>query len=230
MKTTLISLSLGLALALPLAAQQPAGERVAALKATMASSQVALKQYQWIQTTTVSLNGEEKSTKQERCFYGEDGGLTRVLLTPEAPESQPRGPLRRRIAERKREELTDYMKEAMALVHQYMPPNPALIQSARDLGRVTLQPIEPGKRARLTFTDYLKSGDSLSLEVDLTSNRPVSATVKSHLESDQDPVTLAVTFGTLAGGVVYPSQSVLECPKKNLKVTVVDSGYQKSAP
>ena len=44
------------ALALPGFAQQPTtAERVALLKATMAASQVVLRQYEWIETTVVSL-------------------------------------------------------------------------------------------------------------------------------------------------------------------------------
>ncbi len=212
-------------------AQQPGmAERVAALKANMASSEAALKQYQWIQDTTISVDGEEKSQKQERCYYGEDGALARVLLTPEAAPERQRGLLRRRIAEHRKEELTSYMKEAVGLMHQYIPPNPALIQSARDLGKVTLQPLEPGKKTRVTFSDYLKPGDSLAVDLDMTSNRPLAANVKSFLDSDKDPVTLAVTFGTLANGVSYPSQFVLESKSKKLKVTVTNTGYQRNNP
>ena len=57
------------AFALPAIAQQPTvAERAAMLKATMAASEAVLKQYEWIQTTVVSLKGDEKSRKQERCL------------------------------------------------------------------------------------------------------------------------------------------------------------------
>src|SRR5262245_47607837 len=117
-----------LSLALPVFAQQPsAAERAAMLKATLAASQVVLRQYEWIETTVVSLKDEEKSRKQERCFYGADGKVTKVLLTQPAPEAKKRG-LRGRIAEAKKEELTDYMKEAVALARQYVPPDHNRIQ------------------------------------------------------------------------------------------------------
>ena len=140
-------------------AQQPSvPERVAALKATMEASKIILKQYEWIETTVVSLKGEEKSRKQERCYYGADGGVTKVPvgIAPE-PEKKRRG-LRGRIAENKKEELTDYMKSAVALVKTYVPPNPAKIQAAKDAGKVTLEVLEPGKRVRLNFRDYEKAG------------------------------------------------------------------------
>ncbi|MBL9175798.1 MAG: hypothetical protein JNL10_19805, partial [Verrucomicrobiales bacterium] len=205
-------------------------ERLSALKSEITASQTALKQYQWIRTTVISVNGEEKSRKQERCYYGLDGKLTQVELTPEVPPQEPRGPLRRRIAERKREELTGFMKEAVALVHQYLPPSPALIQASKDAGKMTIQPLDAGQNARVTFADYRQKGDSLALVVDLANNHLTAAAVQSALDSGKSPVTLNATFGTLAGGITYPSISVLEAPSKNLKVTVENSGYQKAAP
>lgn len=214
---------------LPVFAQQPtAAERVAALKANLVQSQMVLRQYEWIETTVVSLKGEEKSQKQERCYYGADGKLQKVLLTQPAPESEKRG-LRGRIAERKKEELTDYMQEAVALVRRYVPPDPARIQAVKDAGKVALQLIEPGKRARLAFSDYLKASDSLSLDVDLTNNHPLAAIVNSYLDSDKEPVTLAITFGTLNDGTTYESGVILDAKGKQLKVTVQNSGYRKMA-
>jgi hypothetical protein len=209
------------------AQQQPTvAERVASLKATLAASQAVLHQYEWIETTVVSLKGEEKSRKQERCYYGADRKLQKVLLTQPAPESTKRG-LRGKIAEKKKEELTDYMKEAVSLVRRYVPSDPARIQAAKDAGKVTLQLTDPGKRARLTFSDYLKSGDSLALDVDLTNNHLLGATVNSYLDSQKEPVTLTATLGMLNDGTTYVAGAVLDAKGKNLKVTVENSGYRK---
>lgn len=217
-------------LGLPLAAQQPgAAEHVLALKATMASSQAALRKFEWIETTVVSVSGEEKSHLMDRCYYGADGKVQKVPLTSPSPEERRRG-LRGRIAEWRKEELTDYMKEALALVHQYQPPDPARIQAAKEAGHLSIQPLEPGQRVRLTFSDYLKTGDSLAVDLDLRNNRPLTAKVVSHLDSGKDPITLDVTFATLDDGTVYTSESVLEAKSKNLKVDVLNSGYRKTSP
>ncbi len=213
--------------ALPSFAQQPTvAERTMMLKATLAASQTVLRQSEWVETTVISLKGEEKSRKQEQCYYGADGTVQKVVLNQTAPAPKKRG-LRGRIAEHKKEELTDYMKEAVSLVRQYIPTDPNRIQMAKDAGRVSLQITQPGRRARLTFSDYLKSGDSLSLDVDLTNNRPLAANVKSYLDSAKEPVTLAVTFSTLNEGTTYASDMVLDAPGKKLKVNVQNSGYRK---
>jgi len=213
--------------ALTVFAQEPTvGERVIALKTNLQQSQNALRQYEWVETTVVSLKGEEKSRKQSACFYGADGKVTKVLLTQPAPEAKKRG-LRGKIAEEKKEELTDYMKEAVNLVHQYVPPDPARILAAKEAGKVSLQLIEPDRRARLTFADYLKNGDNLSLDVDPTTNRLLAVNVKSYLDSDKEPVTLAVTFGALNDGTTYASETVLDAKGKKLQVTIQNSGYRK---
>lgn len=215
------------ALTLPVAAQQPtAAERAASLKAILAASHAVLRQYQWVETTVIHLKGDEKFRQQEQCYYGADGKVQKVVLNQTAPAPKKRG-LRGRIAEHKKEELTDYMKEAVSLVRQYMPPDPARIQMAKDAGRVSLQIMQPGRRFRLTFSDYLKHGDSLSLEVDATNNRPLAASVKTHLDSQRDPVNLAVTFGALNDGTAYASDMELDVPGKKLKVNVRNSGYRK---
>ena len=215
------------ALALPGFAQQPtAAERAALLKATMAASQEVLKQYEWIETTVVSLKGEEKSRKQERCYYGADGGVQKVEVTSTPPPEKKRG-LRGKIAASKQEELTDYMKSAIALVKSYVPPSPAKIQAAKDAGKVSIDLLQPGKRARLNFRDYAKPGDNLGVEVDLVSNRPLGVKVSTYLEDAKDAVTLDVRMGLLNDGTTYPSDVALDAKAKKLTVTVKNSGYRK---
>lgn len=215
------------ALALPAFAQQPtAAERAAMLKATMAASQAVLKQYEWIETTVVSLKGEEKSRKQERCYHGADGGVQKVELNS-TPEPKSKRGLRGKIVEAKKEELTDYMKSAVALVKTYVPPSPASIQAAKDAGNVSIEVLDPGKRARLNFKNYEKPGDNLGVEVDLTSNRPLGLKVSTYLDDASDAVTLDVRMGQLGGGTVFPANVTLNAIAKKLTVAVENSGYRK---
>jgi hypothetical protein len=209
---------------LTLAQQPTVQERVLALKASIAASKAILKRYEWVETTVVSVKGEEKSRQMNSCYYGVDGKEQKIPLTAPPPEERRRG-IRGRIAERKKEELTDYMKEAIALVKQYVPPDAANIQAAKDAGNVSLSPLSD-QRVRLTFTDYIKSGDSLALVVDLANNRPLEAKVSTYLEKEKDAVTLDVTFSTLPDNATYPSTIALEAKAKDLTVSVQNSGYR----
>ncbi len=207
-------------------AQQPSGEdRVAALKASLASSATTLRQFEWIETTTVSLKGEQKAQTQERCYYGADGKLQKVPVAAPAPEKK-KGGLRGKIAENKKEELSDYMKEAVALVKSYLPPDPAKIDAVKSAGRLSVSP-QPGNKVRLTLATYLKPADSLTLEMNLADNTLATAGVASTMDSDKAPVSLVVNFAKLDNGAVYEAKTVLDAKGKELRVTIEKSGYRK---
>jgi len=211
----------------PAMAQLSVPERVAALKVTLAASQAALRQYEWIETTAVSLKGDEKSRKQERCYYGADGKVQKVVVAATPPPEKKRG-LRGKIIEKKKGELTDYMRDAVGLVKRYAPPNPAMLQAAKDAGKVSIELLEPGKRARLIFRDFEKPGDRLDVEMDLGNNRPLGLTVATYLENPKDAVILDVRMGQLNDGTTYTANTTLVAKAKKIRVEVENSGYRKA--
>jgi hypothetical protein len=202
-------------------------ERVANLKATFAASQAALRQYEWIETTVVSLNGEQKSSKQQRCYYGADGALQKVLIDASPPPATKPG-LRGRIIANKKAELTEYMQNAVSLVKSYVPPDPAKLQATKDAGKVSIQVLDPGKRAQLNFHDYQKPGDNLAITIDIANNIISGIGVSSYLDGATDVVTMSATMGQLNDGTIYTSNITLDAFAKNLKVTVQNSGYRKT--
>jgi hypothetical protein len=209
------------------APQSSLPERVAALKTTLAASQANLRHYEWIETTIVSLNGEEKSRKQQRCYYGADGVLQKVVVDASPPPATKPG-LRGRIIANKKAELTDYMQSAVSLVKSYVPPDPAKIQAVKDAGKVGIDVLEPGKRALINFRDYQKTGDNLGVEIDLANNRIARVTVSTYLDSTADVVTLNAGMGQLDDGTAYASNITLNAQAKNLTVTVQNTGYQRT--
>jgi hypothetical protein len=229
MKSRSILIGVGvlcLAFGKPVMAQDdPLQAHVAALKANLAQSQQNLRAYEWIETTVISLDGEEKSRQQNRCYYAADGVLQKVPVTAPPPEQGGRG-LRGRIAENKKEELTEYMQQAVGLVGQYVPPDPARIQATKDAGKVSMQMTDPGKVMRLVFADYIKPGDSLALDLDLQANRLLGVEV-STFDSENEPVALHVSFAALPDGTSYAAETSLDAPAEDLNVTITNSGYRK---
>jgi hypothetical protein len=57
-----------------------------------------------------------------------------------------------------------------------------VLQAAKDAGKVSIELLEPGKRARLNFRDYEKPGDNLGAEVDLVNNRLLGVKVAIRLD------------------------------------------------
>lgn len=200
-------------------------QRISDLKANMEASKVILRGYQWVETTTVSVNGEEKSSKQQLCYYGNDGTIQRTDLSNQQ-FNQNNGILFHRFRERKKEELTDYMKQAVALVKSYVPPSSARIQAVKDNGNASLTPLEGGKIVRLTFTGYQLPGDTYSIDINLTTNRPIHARVSTYLGDPSQPVTLNITMGQLDAGATFARDITLNAPAKNLTVTIHNGGYR----
>jgi len=210
------------------AEQQTPQERVFQIKSTLAASKQALTQYQWIETQTLSLNGEQKNQTVNRCYYGPDGTVQKMQISTTPPAPKKPG-LRGKIQEEEQAKLKAYLQEAVALVHSYAPPDPAKLQAAVGSGNLAVAP-QPNQSVRLTFSNYEKSGDSLAIDVDLTDNRLQDANIASYMDSPDDAVTLAVTWGILPNGISYVSNVALSAPAKNLTVTVQNSDYMQLAP
>ncbi|MGO8970758.1 MAG: hypothetical protein ACLQDQ_14460 [Myxococcaceae bacterium] len=202
------------------------GERVAAIKKSLAMSQQNLRSYQWVQTTVVSLKGEEKSRKQESCYYGADGALTKVLIATTPPPA-PKPGLRGKIAENKKAELSDTMKQAVALVQSYVPPDPLLIQKSKDAGKSSLEILQPGKVVRLLFRDYRLPGDFLGITLDMTTNQLLGLNVGTYLGQPSNPVTMDARLAALADGTIYTAGIQLAVKSADISVAITNSGYVK---
>jgi hypothetical protein len=215
-------------------AQPPAAtaqDRIAALKQSLGSSMAALREYEWIETTVVSMKGEEKSRKQNRCYYGADGKVEKVPVesAAQAPAKEKRG-VRGKVVANKKEEIGDSVKEAMALVKSYVPPDPARIEAAKEAGKVAVNPPNAQGKAQVVIKDYLKAGDSLTVDLDAAKNTLAGLTVASFTDKEKDVVGLKVSMGALTDGTTYPANIVLDVKSQNMAIAITNSGYKKTAP
>lgn len=214
----------------PQAAQPPPTpqQRVAMLKQWLQASQAQLRAYEWVETTVISVKGEEKSRKQNTCYYGVDGKLQKVPAAEPAADSGGGGRLKQRIVAKKKEEMTEYMQEAAALIHSYVPPDPNRIQQSVDAGKMTMAPLDGGRRIQLVFKDYLKAGDSLSVDIENPTNRLMGMGIASYLaDSTSDAVQLNVAMGVLPDGTIYTASTTLVAAAKDLTVVTENAGYRR---
>jgi hypothetical protein len=225
--------AISLLAATAIVAQQPAApaggtDHVAAIKQSLGKSAAALKQYQWVETTVVSIKGEEKSKTQNNCFYGADGKVqkTPVAAAPAEDSKKKRG-LRGKIVENKKEEISESMKEAVALVKQYVPPDPAHIQAAKDTGRLSVTPPDAKGMVAVVIKDYLKVGDSLTITVNAATDTISGLTVATFTDSAKDAVGLKVSWGSFPDGTVYAAAIHLDVASQNLAVAIENTGYKK---
>lgn len=227
-----------LAFTAALAAQAPA-DRAAAIKEALAKNAAALRQYSWVETTTISLKGEVKKQEQKQCYYGADGKVQKTPIPgqaaapkKEAPPARGRrggGAVKEKIVENKVDDMKEYMEKAAALVGEYVPPDPQKIQAAQGAGTLKVEPA--GGVTTLSITSYFKPNDSLAIGFDPAAMAMKSYNVKSYVEKPKDDdLTLAVTFAALTDGTSYPAQIQLDVAAKKIQVKVANSGYKKTTP
>lgn len=210
-------------------------QRAAMLKQWLQASQAQMRSYEWIETTVVSVDGEQKSRTQKRCYFGADGVLEKVVQNQSEPESSGPpgvmlpGRLLKHAAAHRKEEMTEYMQSAQALVHSYVPPQSTDIQAAIGAGKMSMQIIEPNRRVQLNFADFKKPGDQLGVQVEIPTNRLLGLSVNSYLDSPSDAVVLNVSMAVLPDGTIYASHTELDAVAKKVTVTVDNSGYRHLA-
>jgi len=212
-------------------AQQPAAspelaQRLAAIKQSAAANKAALAQYTWTETIQVAVNGEVKTTKVMGCRYGPDGKPQCVPTGPQQPQEQQRGGIRGRIAEKKKEEFTEYMQQVKGLIGLYVPPDAGRMEAARAAGNLSLSRAGAGEAA-LVFRNYAQPGDAMTLDFSMMAKKLAALNVNTYLGDASSPVTLAVRFAPLPDGTNYPAQETVNAAAKGIVLTVTNSNYTK---
>src|SRR4029078_3895183 len=67
-------------------------DQVSAVKQSLQQGLAKARQYEWIETTVISIKGEEKARPQKRCYYGADGKVQKFSVDqPAKPAAQSTG-------------------------------------------------------------------------------------------------------------------------------------------
>jgi len=199
-------------------------QKLAAVKQAAAMNKQELRQYQWTETTQITLKGDPKPPTQNLCQYGPDGQVQKSPIGP--PPEQPSGRrMKQRIIEKKKEEMQEYMGEVKGLLGMYVPPDPQKMVQAYQAGKASLNPA--GGAVNLVFTDYAQPGDRMTLTFDPNARKVTALNVNTYMGEAKDAVTLQVQMASLPDGTNYVQQSVLDASAKHLQATTTNSNYQK---
>jgi len=101
-KRVIMLAALFLATTLPAIAQNgELQQKLAAVKQAAAENKQQLHQYQWIETTQLTLKGDAKPSSQKLCQYGPDGQIQKTPIGP-PPEQPSGGRMKQRVIARKK--------------------------------------------------------------------------------------------------------------------------------
>ncbi|MGL2963544.1 hypothetical protein ACSVH2_06955 [Flavobacterium sp. RSB2_4_14] len=209
-------------------AQADAKENVAIIKKNLADSKEALKKYEWIETTTTFYKGESKGVKQKQCYYAVDGKLTKVE-TGGSTQEKAKGGIRGKVAANKKEDITEYMKKAVAKIQTYLPPNPDKIQAIYASGAVSIQVLEPNKKFKLNFPNYNEKGDMLSVTLNKETKKLKAIDVSTTVEGSKEKAVFNVTYKDLPDGTQFAETTTLDAKEKSVKIVIKNSGYKKGS-
>src|SRR5271167_3440204 len=152
-------------------------QKLAEVKQVAAENKQQLHQYQWTETTQLTLKGDPKPASTYLCRYGPDGQVQKTLTSP-PPEEPSGGRLKQRIIEKKKAEIEGYMEQVKGLLSIYVPPDPQGMEQAYQAGKFALNPV-PGAM-NLVFTDYAEPGDRMTIRFDTTTKKIISLDVNTY--------------------------------------------------
>jgi hypothetical protein len=199
-------------------------EKLAAVKQAAAENKQRLHQYQWTETTQLTLKGEEKPPSQKLCQYGPDGQVQKTPIGP-PPEQPSGGRMKQKIIEKKKAEMQEYMEQVKGLLGMYVPPDPQKMQQAYQAGNFSVNPI--GGLVNLMFKNYAQPGDQMTVTFDPAAKKITSLNVNTYMGEAKDAVTLQVQMASLSDGTNYAQQTILNATAKQLVVTTTNANYQK---
>lgn len=201
-----------------------AGE-VNLIRAEMATSNLALRQYTWTEHTEVLVKGKVQSTSDLACRYDASG---QVVKTPVDANGEKAGgsATSKREKERRKADQQDYIDRAITLIGYYVPPDPQQLDAMVARGDASVEPSKPGQ-LQIRFKRYYKEGDSVVFAYDATSKVLKRVTVLSTLGSPKDPVTMDAVFETLPGGVNHLASTTLTAKTKKIEVKTRNVSYKQ---
>jgi hypothetical protein len=203
-------------------------QKLMALKQAAAQNTQKLHHYQWVETSQITLKGEQKPERVNQCSYGPNGQVQKIPLGAAPQQDQGRrGGLRGRIVEKKTEEMKDYMQDVQSLLSLYVPPNPQLMQQAFQKKDVSVDKSMGTPGTQLVFRNYAKQGDQMTIGYDPATKKITSINVNTYMDEPKDVVTLSVQMASLPDGTNYAQQTVLNATAKQLQVTTTNSNYVK---
>jgi hypothetical protein len=208
-------------------------QKIAEVKQAAAANKQALAQYTWVETTTISLKGEQKKQEHSQVRLGPDGKPQKQSLDPPAQPAPSDagggrgGRVKEHVVEKKKEEYKDYADQIKSLIQQYLPPEKEMLEQAAQKGNIALSP-QPGAEGqyKLAITNYVKQGDNMTLLFDKARKSLAGVTIASYLDDPKDAVNVTVTFTSEPSGLNHISSETINGVSKQLTIAIQNSNYQ----
>jgi hypothetical protein len=183
-----------------------------------------LHHYSWTSRTEVKIKGEQKVLKSEAVHYSPDGKLFKAPLGESSDSGRKMRGVRKRVKERKTEQMRDWAGDLLGLLEKYSLPSAGNI-----LDFINGAEISSGSRpgtTQIRGTNVVNSGDSLTLIVDSSTKALIESNVQTNLEGNL--VKMRAVQRKLDSGLRYTAESVITVPGKGIEINVQNFSYTKN--
>lgn len=183
----------------------------------MKENQEALRQYVWQSRISVEVDGEQRKVDLYQMRYNFDGDLERTRMGGESEEKEVRGPVRKRVADKKKKQAHEFADEVNKKLQAYLRPN--TMEKALKTASVRA---DQGV-LHLQSQNVVESGDSVEFALVQTTKQPMTLQVRTTI--DESPVELNVNFQKLDEGPNYAARSIINTNWEKKKVTVTTENF-----
>lgn len=181
----------------------------------------ALQSYTWKSKTQVEVNGEVRKVMVNQCRYDASGQIQRTAISSSGSSSQPQGPLRARIAERKKEKAEEWVNGLRETLEPYQHVPKEKMKAFLMAGQ--MKPQGDGT-ILISGTGLVTPNDQVTVTADMASRQPKKLVVNTSY--DNTPLQLEVDLSDIAPGVNAPTSMTISVPDHNLDVVTQNYDFQ----
>jgi hypothetical protein len=184
-----------------------------------------LHAYQWVESTTLTIDARTRPPQQSTCRYGGDGTVLKTPIGSQQADKMPGGPMKH-IAEKKKEKVEVQLGQIRALMQSYLPLNQTKFQEVLRSGKVSLE--RDGTNGdTIVLNNYAKPGDQLRLALNRTTTQIDRISVLTYFGDATDALRVDVHFAVLPDGTVYPALTLIEASSKKLSIETANSNFSR---
>jgi hypothetical protein len=185
-----------------------------------------LRQYTWKSRTEVRKGGETRNVQLALMRYDSYGTLQKTTISSTPQQQLPTRGIRRLIAEKKKENFMETLDSLGGLAKSYSELPPDAMQRFMATAMVTPEMSQQQKLFRITGSNVLQPGDSMTVWVDAVTRKQRRVEIQTNLE--RKPVRIVSDFQDLPNGPTYSARSVVDYPSEELTLITESFDYERA--
>jgi len=186
----------------------------------------ALRQYTWKSRTEIRKGGDIKNVRLALVRYDRYGALQKTQISSTPQQQLPTRGLRGLIAQKKKEDFIETLDGLAAVAEAYAEIPADAMRRFLSTASFTPEFGSTQKLLRISGSNVLKPGDSMTLWIDATTRNQRRVEIRTNL--DRKPVRIVSEFADLSAGPTYMAHSVVDYPAEGVTLITENFDYERA--